>query len=158
MKIMKRITVAIIGIIMVLSLVACSQSEKTVVLRGDLTDKMSGVSTTDTWTLTTKGDTVQTLKEAFEMELSEYDDVIKESVISSLETSILEPAKDIEGVECTAQMKGDTYIMELTIDCKGDAVKEAVDAGILQIVGSTSRISLKRTQSLLEEQGYEVVE
>lgn len=158
MKIMKRIMVAILGIVMVLSLVACSQSEKTVVLRGDLTDKMSGVSTTDTWTLTTKGDTVQTLKEAFEMELSEYDDVIKESVKSSLETSILEPANDIEGVECTARMEGDTYIMELTIDCKSDVVKKAVDAGILQIVGSTSRISLKQTQSLLEEQGYEVVE
>lgn len=158
MKIMKQISALLLGIIMVLSLAACSQSEKVVVLRGDMTAEMSGIPTIDTWTLTAKGDTVKTVKEVFELDLSEYDDETIKALTSSFESLMVEPAKKIDGVECTAQMKGNTYVIELTVNCSGDAVKKAAEADLLTIDGTSDRISLKQTQSSLEKQGYKVVE
>ena len=158
MKHMKQILAFLLGIIMAASLVACSQPEKVVVLRGDMTKEMSGIPTTDTWTLTAKGDTVKTVKEIFELDLSEYDAETIESLTSSFNSLMVEPAKKIDGVECTAQMKDNTYIIELTVNCSGDTVKKAADAGLITIDGTSDRISLKQTQASLEKQGYKVVE
>lgn len=159
MKTMKQISTLFAAIVMALSLAACGGgAEKTVVLRGDVTDDMGGIPTTDTWTLTAKGDIVQTLKEVFELDLSEYDDETREYFTSLLDSLILEPAKDIEGVTATSRMTGTTYVVEMTIDCTGNAVKEAVAADLLEVDGNADFISLKQTQASLEQQGYEVVE
>ena len=157
MKTMKKCAAMFLAVVMALSLAACGGAEKTVVLRGDMTDEM-GIPTTDTFTLTAKGDIVQTINEVFELDLSDYDDETKDHLIASFDSFLLEPAKDIEGVECTGQMEGTTYTIELTVDCTGTAVKEAAEAGILAVDGSADIISLKQTQSALEGQGYEVVE
>ena len=158
MKNMRKIAAFFLVTVMVLSLTACGGAESTVVLRGDTTEEMGGIPTIDTWTLTAKGDIVQTLTEVVEVDLSEYDDESREYFISLVGEVMLESAQGIEGVVCTDRMDGTTYIIELTIDCTGDAVKEAVDAGILMIDGSADAISLKGTQAALESQGYEVVE
>ena len=157
MKTMRRIVTILLAIVMVLSFAACGGSEKTVTLRGDISDQ-TGMPTTDTWTLTAKGDTLQNLTEVLEIDLSEYDDATKEYVSSTMSNLIMEPAKDIEGITCTDKSEGTTYTIEMAVDCTGDAVKQAVEAGILTIDGTSDRISLKQTQSALEGQGYEVVE
>ena len=158
MKTMRQISAFFLAIVMALSLAACGGgSESTVVLRGDLTSSV-GVPTTDTFTLTAKGDTVKTIKEVLEMDISDYDDTSKEYLISTFESIILEPAKAINGVTCTSRTEGNIYIIEMTVECTGNAVKEAADAGILQIDGDSDKISLKRTQASLEQQGYKVVE
>ena len=156
MKAMRRTAAAFFALAMALSLAACGASESTVVLRG--TDDSSGIPTTDTWTLTAKGDIVQTMKEVLELDLSDYDDETKDILISTFETTIVEAAKDIDGVTCTSQTSGSTYTIELTVDCTGSAVKEAADAKLITLDGSSDRISLKQTQASLEGQGYEVVE
>ena len=158
MKNMRQISALFLAVVMALSLAACGGAEKTVVLRGDVTDDMGGIPTTDTWTLTAKGDVVQTMKEVFELDLSEYDDETRDYFTSMLDSLILEPAEGIEGVECTSNMTGTTYLVELTVDCTGSAVKEAAEAGILTVDGNADIISLKQTQASLEQQGYEVVE
>lgn len=158
MKNMRQISALFLAVVMALSLAACGGAEKTVVLRGDVTDDMGGIPTTDTWTLTAKGDVVQTMKEVFELDLSEYDDETRDYFTSMLDSLILEPAEGIEGVECTSKMTGTTYLVELTVDCTGSAVKEAAEAGILTVDGNADTISLKQTQASLEQQGYEVVE
>lgn len=158
MRTMKQTVAILLVIVMALSLAACGGSESTVMLRGDMTNEMGGIPTTDTWTLTAKGDIIQSIKEVFELDLSEYDDETRDMLVSSFDSLILEPAKGIEGVTCTGRMDGTTYIVEITVDCTGDAVKEAAEVGILEVDGSTDAISLKQTQSSLEGQGYEVVE
>lgn len=154
MKTMKRIVVALLGIIMMLSLAACG-AEKTVTLRGDMTNQMGGTPATDTWTLTAKGDTIQTMKEVVEIDLSAFDDATKEYMVSALDSAV--PATDIDGVVYTCGMQGDTYVMNLSVDCTVDnAVKGAVDAGLLTVDGNAKRISLKATQAELEKQGFVV--
>ena len=157
MKTMKQIAAAFLAVVMVLSLAACGASESTVVLRGDVSDQM-GLPTTDTWTLTAKGDVVQNLKEVFEVDLSEYDEETRAYFIELVGSMLLDAAEGIDGVVCTDRTEGTTYIIELTIDCTGDAVKKAVEAGILEVDGNASAISLKETRASLESQGYKVVE
>lgn len=157
MKTTKQIAVLFLVVVMALSLAACGGSEQTVVLRGDMSDQM-GVPTTDTWTLTAKGDIVQTIKEVFELDLSDYDDDTKDILISTFESLIIEPAKDIDGIVCTGKLNGNTYTIEMTVDCTGDAVKAAAELELLTIDGSAEKISLKETQNSLVGQGYEVVE
>lgn len=157
MKMMRKMSAFFLAVVMALALTACDAAETTLVLRGDITDEMSGIPTTDTWTLTAKGDIIQTMNEVLELDLSEYDDEVRDSFIAMFDL-ILDPAKDIEGFVYTSRMTGTTYIIELTVDCTGNAVKEAVDAGILSIDGNAGSISLKQTQASLERQGYEVVE
>lgn len=157
MKTMKQITAAFLAIVMALSLAACGGAETTVVLRGDISDEM-GLPTTDTWTLTAKGDIVQTLKEVIEVDLSEYDDETKDYFIELVGSILLDAAQGIEGVVSNDRKEGNTYIIELTVDCTGDAVKKAAEAGILEVDGNANAISLKETRSSLEAQGYKVVE
>lgn len=157
MKTMKQIAAAFLAAVMVLSLAACSAAESTVVLRGDVSDEM-GLPTTDTWTLTAKGDIVQNLKEVFEVDLSEYDDETRDYFIELVGSILMDAAEGIDGVTCTDRTEGTTYIIELTINCTGDTVKKAVEAGILEVDGNASAISLKETRSSLESQGYKVVE
>lgn len=156
MKTMKRIVVAVLAIMMMLSLAACG-AEKTVVLRGDMSAQM-GVPSTDTWTLTAKGDTIQTMNEVVEIDLSSYDEATQNLMVSSLDSMILEPAKGIDGVTCTSKVNNGVYTVEMTIDCTGDAVKKAADAGLISVDGNADRLSLKQTQSSLTSQGFVVVE
>ena len=159
MKSMRKIAAVFLVTVMVLSLTACGGAESTVVLRGDTTEEMGGIPTTDTWTLTAKGDIVQTLTEVVEVDLSEYDDETRDYFISLVGSAMLESAEGIDGVVCTERTDGTTYIVELTIDCSSaDTVQKAVDAGLIVMEGNSSMISLKQTQSGLESQGYEVVE
>ena len=157
MRPMRQIPALFLAIVMALSLAACGGSETTVTLRGDITDDMGGIPTTDTWILTAKDDVVQTIKEVLALDLSEYDDTARDSYISRLDSLTLEPAKDIEGLECTSQMTDGVYTIELTVDCTGSAVQKAVEAGLFTLDGSSNRISLEQTQASLEQQGYEVV-
>lgn len=156
MKSMKRIVVALLGIMMLLSLAACG-AEKTVTLRGDMSSQM-GVPATDTWTLTAKGDTIQTMNEVVEIDLSSFDEETQNLMVTQLDSLILEPAKGIDGVTCSSRMNGGTYTVEMTIDCTGDAVKKAADAGLVTVDGNADKISLKQTQSSLTSQGFVVVE
>lgn len=158
MKTMRKSAAIFLVLVMVLSLTACGASESTVVLRGDTTEEMGGIPTTDTWTLTAKGDIVQTLTEVLELDLSEYDDETRESFISLVGGAMLDAAQGIEGVVYTDRTEGTTYIVEITVDCTGDAIKEAVDAGLFEVDGDSDIISLKETRSSLESQGYKVVE
>ena len=157
MKITRRIAAVLLALVMVFSLAACGGSEKTVTLRGDLSDAM-GMPTTDTWTMTAKGDIVQTLNEVLEFDLSESDDETKAAIEAMMESTIVTPANDIDGIECSGKMEDGIYAIELKVDCTGDAVSKAADAGILQIDGTSKAISLKQTQASLTSQGYEVVE
>ena len=158
MKTMRQISAFFLAIVMALSLAACGGSESTVVLRGDLTDDMDGIPSTDTWTLTAKGDVIQTMKEVVEYDLSDYDDETQE-LFTSMFVSILEASKGIDGLTCITRMTDGVYTIELTVDCTGDAVKKAAEAGILTVDDSNADFySLKRTQSSLEQQGYKVVE
>lgn len=157
MKIMKSVVTICLMLVMVLSFAACAPVEKTVTLRGDMTESM-GMPTTDTWVLTAKGDTVQTLHKTMEVDLSGLDEETKAFVVSAVGSAISEPAKGIEGVTYNQKTEGDKFIVEITISCSGNTVKEAVDAGLLTVEDSSSRISLKQTQAALEKQGYEVVE
>ena len=158
MKTVKKFAAAFLAIIMVLSLTACGGAERTVVLRGDTTEERGGIPTTDTWTLTAKGDIVQTLTEVLEVDLSDYDDETRDYFIALVGDAMLEAADGIEGVVCTDRTEGATYILEITVDCTGSAIKEAVEAGLFEVDGNSSVISLKETQSSLESQGYKVVE
>ena len=162
MKTMRQIPAFFLAIVMALSLAACGGSggsETTVVLRGDMTDAMGGVPTTDTWTITANGDVVKTLKEVVEYDLSEFDSATQAEFDAMIEGLLVDPANAISGISCTSKMSGSTYTIELTVNCSGDTVKEAVAAGILTLEGDSSndKLSLKLTQAALEKQGYEVV-
>ena len=157
MKTMRQISVFFLAIVMALSLAACGGSETTVVLKGDLTESTGGIPATDTWTLTAKGDIVQTVKEVYEMDFSDFDQETIDLAVSMFDEMILEPAQGIKGVSCTSKMNGSTYVITLTIECKGSTIKDAANAGILTVDGGTDAISLKQTQASLEQQGYKVV-
>ena len=158
MKRMKRIVACLLAVGMVFSIAACGGSEQSVTLRGDMSDDV-GLPATDTWTLTAKGDTVQTLKEVMEIDLSSYDDETKDAMITYWQGIIVEPAKAINGVTCKDNTSGSIYTIEFSIDCtNNDTVSQASAAGLIQIDGNSSRLSLKATQSSLESQGYTVVE
>ena len=159
MKTVRQISALFLAILMALSLAACGASETTVVLRSDITEDMNGIPSTDTWTLTAKGDVIQTMKEVVEYDLSDYDDETREFFTSTFESQVIEPAKKIDGLTCTGQMTDGVYTIELTVDCTGNAVKEAAAAGILAVDDNDAEFySLQRTQSSLEQQGYQVVE
>ena len=153
---MKKIAVILLVVAMVLALTACG-AESTVVLRGDMTDDMGGIPATDTWTLNAKGDVVKSLTEVFELDLSDYDKETRDYFVALFEEYYLEPSEGIDGVECVSRMDGNALILELTVECKGDTVKKAVEARLLEVDGGTDVISLKETRSALEKQGYEVV-
>lgn len=157
MKTVKQMTAFFLVIVLALSLAACGSSETTVVLQGDMTDATGGIPATDTWTLTAKGDIVQTVKEVYEMDFSDFDQETIDLAVSMFDSMILEPAQGIKGVSCTSKMNGSTYVITLTIECKGNTIKEAANAGILSVDGSADAISLKQTQASLEQQGYKVV-
>ena len=159
MKTMRQISALFLAIVMALSLAACGASETTVVLRGDLTDEMDGIPSTDTWTLTAKGDVIKTMKEVVEYDLSDYDDETRDLFTSTFDSLVIEPAKKIDGLTCTSRMTNGVYTIELTVDCTGNAVKEAAAAGILTVDDNDADFfSLQRTQTSLEQQGYKVVE
>ena len=160
MKNTKRIAALVLTLVLVLSFAACSLAEKTVVLRGDLTEDMAGIPTTDTWTLNAKGDIVKTLNEVYTFDFTDFDEESKAYDIELIASILVDPAKGIAGVECSDRMDGDTYVVELTIDCNSDTVNAAVEAGLLALESGSSAtiISLKQTISSLESQGYEVVE
>ena len=157
MKTTKRIAAAVLALVMVFALAACGGAEKTVTLRGDMSDA-TGMPTTDTWTMTAKGDIVQTLNEVLEFDLSESDDETIAAIESMMESTIINPANEIDGIECTGKTEDGVYTIELNVDCTGSAVSKAAEAGILTIDGTSKAISLKQTQASLEKQGYEVVE
>lgn len=159
MKTMKQISAFFLAIVMALSLAACGGAEKTVVLTKDMTADMGGIPTTDTFTLTAKGDVITTLKEVYELDFSDTDDALAEYYISMFDLLILEPAKGIDGLTCTSRTSDKVYTIEMTVNFSGDTVKEAVEAGILGIEGdSGNKYSLKKTQASFEQQGYKVVE
>lgn len=128
----------------------------TVVLYQNLSEEM-GMPSTDIFTVTAKGDTVETLQEYLEIDVSELDDETKEGIVSTLNDTIVTPAQDIEGIVCTGEIEGNVYTIYMTVNCTGNAVSEAAEAGILQFDGSAKRISLEKTISNLQEGGYKVV-
>ena len=158
MKTIRQMTVIFLAAVLALSLAACGSAEKTVVLQGDMTEETGGIPTTDTWTLTAKGDIIQKITEVYEMDFSDYDEEMIAMATSMFDSLIMEPAQGIEGVECTSAMNGSTYVITMTIDCTGDALKQAAEAELLTVDGNTDAISLKQTQESLEGQGYKVIE
>lgn len=158
MKAIRKIATILLAVGMILSLAACGGTEKTLTMRGDASDQLGGIPSTDTWIMTAKNDVIQTIKEVMEIDLSEYDEETKETISSTVGNLLMETAQGIEGVTCVDRTEGNTYIVELTIDCNADTLKEVTDTGLLTLENDAERISLKQTQTSLEAQGYEVVE
>ena len=159
MKTMKRMTALLLVLVTVFSLTACG-SKKTLTMRREWIDEQSGIPMTDTWTIAAKGKKVQTITEVLELDLSEYESMVGR-LAELYGSTVVGPAKGIDGVTCTDRIDGTTYIIKLTVDCTDDAAAAAVEAGpILQIEGVAESVSLKfeKTQSSLEEYGYEVAE
>lgn len=160
MKTMKRIVAGLLVVGMMLTVVGCGGGgeEKTVTLRADMTAEM-GMPSTDTMTLTAKGDTIQQLKEVMEIDMSELDSETQDTIAVTMDATILAAAEGIDGVTCNSKTTNSVYSVEFTIDCtNSDAVKAAVEAGLLELEGFTDKLSLKATQSALEASGYKVVE
>ena len=159
MKAVKHIAALCLVIVMVLSFAACAQTEKTVTLRGDITEDLGmGMDATDTFVLTAKGDIVQTIKEIMEIDFSEFSDEEAETAKALFDSLIVDVANEIEGVECSSSIKNGTYTIEITITCSGKTLKEVAEAGILELESDADRISLKKSQASLEAQGYKVVD
>lgn len=156
MKTTRQMAAFFLAVAAALSLAACS-GETTLVMRGDITGEMSGIPAADTWTLTAKGDVVQTVHRVFEFDLFAYEEEERDSFIAMLDIFILGPAQNIEGVVCASRTEDTAYIIELTVDCTGSAVSEAAAAGILSVDGNSDKISLRQTRAALERQGYEAV-
>lgn len=157
MKAMKRIVAGLLVLGMMLTAVGCG-AEQTVVLEADMM-ALYGMDGTDTMTLNAKGDTVQQLTETLVINLADYDDDTKAYVISTFNELIVVPAQSISGVTCKDTSTDSSYTIELTVDCtNNNAIKDAAAAGLIQLDGNASKISLKATQSGLQSAGYKVVE
>lgn len=159
MKTMKRIVAGLLVVGMMLAVVGCGGEEKTVTLRADMSAEM-GLPTTDTMILTAKGDTIQTLKEVMEIDMSELESEQQDALAALMDATILATAEGIEGVTCTSKTTNSVYSVEFTIDCTNSAaIKAASEAGLIEIEeGFIDKLSLKRTQSGLAASGYKVVE
>lgn len=155
MKRMKRVVAGLLAIGMVFALAACGGKEQTVTYR--MEQDNSGVKTVDTMTLEAKGDKVQKLIEVIELDMTDVDDSQIDVAVAGFD-AMVETCKAIEGVTCDGGLTDKTYKITLEVDATGNAVKELADAGILQVEGSTSGISLKATGTALEAAGYTKVE
>lgn len=159
MKTLKRIVAGLLVVGMMLAVVGCGGEEKTVTMRADMSAEM-GLPTTDTMILTAKGDTIQTLKEVMEIDMSELESEQQDAIVALMDASIVAVAAGIDGVTCTSKTTNSVYSVEFTIDCTNSAtVKAASEAGLLEIEeGFIDKLSLKRTQDGLAASGYKVVE
>lgn len=155
MKKMRRVVAGVLALGMMLALTACGGKEQTVTYR--LEQEQNGLKMEDTMTLNAKGDTVQKMSEVVKVDLSTLDDAQKEQ-INTLYDQMVEQYKAVDGVECTGEKTDSSYTIKVEIDATGNAVKELSKAGLLQVDGNASRISLKETGKGLEGAGYKKVE
>lgn len=154
MKRMKRVVTGLLALVMMFALVACGGKEQTVTYRGE--QEESGIKMVDTMTFTAKGDKVQKLVEKIEMDVSSFEDDMKEQ-LKTVYDGMVEQYNAVEGVKCSMESGDDSITLSIEVDTTGDAAQTLADQGLLELTGG-SNISLKASGSALEEQGYEKVE
>ncbi len=98
MKRMKRVVTGLLALVMMFALVACGGKEQTVTYRGE--QEESGIKMVDTMTFTAKGDKVQKLVEKIEMDVSSFEDDVKEQ-LKTLYDGMVDQYNAVDG-ECAA--------------------------------------------------------
>ena len=154
MKRMKRVVASLLALVMVFALAACGGKEQTVTYRGE--QEESGIKMVDTMTFTAKGDKVQKLVEKIEMDVSSFEDDVKEQ-LKTVYDGMVEQYNAVEGVKCSMESGDDSITLNIEVDTTGNAAKELSDQGLLDVTGGDN-ISLKASGSALEENGYKKVE
>lgn len=149
---MRKILTVVLTCISVLMLVGCGGKEQSVTL----TTEQMGVKVA--MTLDAKGDKVTKISQTNTVPIEN----LTEEQKTAIDDAIEQAASSYEGYE------GVTYSHEITdtevkeiiaIDMtQKDAVEELSKQGLLPIEGSSSNISLEKTQENLIGQGWEVVE
>ena len=155
MKRMKRITAGLLALGMAFALTACgSNEEQTATYRKEMEE--SGVQMVDTMTLKAKGDKVAAISESIEVDISSFEDDMKEQ-LKTIYDALVEQYNSVDGATCTMDVGDDTLTLNVDVDTSGDTVDELAEQGLIQITGG-SDLSLKASGESLESSGYEKVE
>lgn len=119
----------------------------------------SGIQMLDTMTLTATDDVVERIYETIDIDISALDGETKAQIFDAYDTMIVS-YQAIKGVSCGTVINSDqtTYTIRIDIDATGNAVKELSDAGLLEIDGDASEISLSATAAMLEGRGYTITD
>ena len=151
---MKKVISMLTVFCLVLSLTACGSKMQSVTYCSKTEE--SGLKMTDTMTMEAKGDSVQSITEEIEMDLTGFDEETQK-VICGVYDELVEQYQSIEGVEGSGEITDGIYTMHIVIDATGDAVSELAGQGLLEVDGDTNWISLQKTMDSLESNGYEKV-
>jgi len=152
---MKKIVSSLLVICMVLAMTACGGKEQTVTYQ--LEQEQDGLVMVDTMKLDAKGDKVQKLTETIEIDMTAFD-ADQQAMMVEMYAALVDQYNAIDGTECTAEEGDGTYTLTIVVDTTGDAVSKLAEAGLMEVEGSTSGISLKKTAASLEASGYTLVE
>jgi uncharacterized lipoprotein YehR (DUF1307 family) len=155
MKKMRRMVAGLLAIGMAFALTACGGKEQTVTYRMETED--SGLKMVDTMTLTAKGDKVEKLSETIEIDMSSLEEE-QTTQINAAYDAMVEQYKAVDGVECTGEAGEGKYTIKIDVDTTGDAIKTLSEQGLMEVEGDASGISLKKTGTALEGNGYSKVE
>lgn len=120
-----------------------------------ISQEESGIQMFDTMTLTAKDDVVERIYETIDIDISTLDEGTKAQIFDVYDTMITS-YQAIKGVSCGRVINSEqtTYTIRIDIDATGNAVKELSDAGLLEIDGDASGISLSAAAAALESSGY----
>lgn len=153
MKLLKKGLCLGMAGLMALSLVACGGGKEQ---SATLVTEQNGVKME--YTIDAAGDSVHTITQVSSMDCSMYSD----EEIALVEESAEEYSAiydEYEGVEHSFSVE-DGYLVEtIKIDVSDkDTVSELVEAGLLPVDGSSTKISFKLTVESLQEQGWTLQE
>lgn len=157
MKAIRRIVAGLLAVGMVLSVVACGDSEKSVTFQ--YTDTQAQITSTQTITLYAKGDTVQKVVAYNDVELTLSDAsnaiVANEQYQAAVDwlNSMVDVYNAIDGCVASVKDVGTSCRLTLTVDCTGDALSVLNDHGLMDLDDS-----LKANRERMENDGYTVVE
>lgn len=151
-RLAKRILAGLLAAGMVLSATACGSKEVSVTLEANLEEV--GVTVKETRVLEGKGDTLSSMQETLEVDLSSFTAEQKAAAVATYE-AMKDGFQAIEGVACVGTDNGNGYTLELSVDCSGD-VGELLNQGIIEGGETNGSISIKELQSILEDSGYTV--
>lgn len=153
---MKKFKIGAVLLCTAMLMTACGGKEQSATYQ--MVSEQNGITMTDSMTLNAKGDTIQSIEETIEMDMSSFDDDTYAQMTEYYE-QMIGMYQAVEGVECTGSDSNKVYTISVTIDATGDAISELASQGLMQIEGDSSgKMSFKGSGEALEGSGFEKVE
>ena len=161
MKVIRHIAAGLFVVNMILSLAACGNNdntEQTVVMRYENAE--DGFSMTDTVTLTSLGDTLQSEKGVAEFDISSLDEQEKAELIAIMHSEYASYYGDSDAASFEDTATDTTYTINYSVDFTGDwnALAESGVIDMETYESDDNYVSLEKTIQSLQVEGYKPIE